>query len=707
MKKTLLTVCLSVFALAMTAMPAKRGVWKTIRLADGTEVRVEVRGDEHLRYLQAEDGTRYVENADGTYSVAVMENLRAAAAKRRSLIGSEQKAMAPRLNPLRTSYAGTGKKFLGEKKGLIILANFSDMTFASGHDKAFYEKLANELNYTESPFRGSVRDYYRAQSNGQFDLTFDVVGPITLSKSYSYYGRNVIVGGSSTDEHSGEMIAEACKMVQNEVNFADYDWDGDGYVDQVFVLYAGKGEADGGVASTIWPHMFYLKYSDYGQVLTLGGVNINTYACSSELNGSNGCSGIGTICHEFSHCLGFADLYDTTYSGGYGMQSWDLLASGGYNGNSFCPANFTGYERWVAGWIEPIELRKDTVVTSQKSLTDNGETYVIYNENYKDELYFLDNRQRTGWDSYVPNSGLLITHLDYKADVWENNSVNDDATHQRYSPFHAGGPTQDEYGSYSYIPANDVYPCNGNDSLTNTSNPEASLFNTNIDGTNLMGKAVLGITRNDDGTMAFSFRGLAGTNYDETPGAVLFNETFDKCSGTGGNDGQWSGNIATSVFTPDVSGWVCKTSKGADRCAKFGARNNYTEVSTPVFYAGTKARLTFKAAPWTNDDNTIDISYNNTTLQRIFTEEGKWTEYSIDFDGAGFGRLYFACDGRFFLDDVKVVVAGDASAVIDVNADVAKKADGKIYTIDGRYVGNNSKTLGKGIYIVNGRKFVK
>lgn len=696
------------FGMASYAVPAKPGAWKTISLADGRTVLVQQCGDEHLRYWQAKDGTCYVENADGQWLVADMNGLRSAAMAQRKLMATAQKNMAAKRNAAPKKIAGVGKKYLGDKKGLIILAQFPDKPFDESHDNAFFNKLANQDNFFDPPFIGSVHDYFRDQSHGQFNLTFDVVGPVTLSKNSSYYGNNVIFAdGSSDDAHAGAMVAEACLAAADVVDFNDYDWDGDGQADQVFVLYAGKGEADGGGSSTVWPHMFYLSYSDYGKSLTIDGVVVDTYACSSELNGRGTSSGIGTICHEFSHCLGFADVYDTTYSGGYGMDEWDLMASGSYNGSSFCPSGYTGYEKWVAGWIEPIELRKDTVVTSQKAQSEGGETYIMYNDNNHNEFYFIDNRQLSGWDAYVPNHGLLVTHIDYDARVWENNAVNDNPNHQRCTPLHPG---QFLYGnkvpSY-YDSALDTYPCYELDSLTNTSNPAATLFNANTDGTKFMNKALLDIAESDDGTMSFRFRGNPADNGDEEPGEVVFCETFDNCSGTGGNDGLWSGNIATSTFVPDIEDWVSGVCRGANKCAKFGSRSSAAEVTSPEFHADTKVRLTFKAAPWEGDGNIIEVSYGDTALGSFTMEEGKWTTVSVDFDGVGAGRLKFVTDGRLFLDEVKVFVPDSESGIVKIGGFDGKKADGRIYSIDGCFVGTDKNVLKKGIYIVDGHKFVK
>ena len=699
MRKTLLSLCIAMASLSAFAVPAKKGGQVVIRLVNGTELKAELQGDEFMHYYLAEDGKCYTQNADGLYEPVNREALRQKALQKRAVV---TKNIAAKRKQMKRDASGKSG-FFGQKKGLIMLVQFPDRQFQAAHDKQFYEDFANKENYVSGEFRGSVRDYYHAQSDGQFELTFDVIGPLTAPMSYQYYGQNA---SSGSDAHVGTLVTWALEQCKGKVNFKDYDWDGDGYVDQVFLLYAGQGENyEGAPSDNIWPHMFYLTSSDYGKVWDTGeGVYVNTYACSCELNQKKGCDGIGTVCHEFSHCLGFMDLYDTTYSGGYGMDDWDLLHSGNYNGNGFCPANFTGYEKWVAGWIEPTELRKDTIVSAMKSLSDGGDTYIIYNENNRNEYYFLDNRQRTGWDSALPGSGLLITHVDYNESIWKANNINNDPEHQRMSPFHADNLPKYRNASgdpYPYVEDGVVK----NNSLTGTSKPAATLFNANINGSNLMGKDVLDIVQNADGTIAFRFQGMEGSNIDIVPGAVLFEESFDTNEGKGGNDDVWN-PTTTAALKTDVSGWVYNKGYAANKCARFGSKAVPGEASTPIFNVPCKVRLSFKAAPFKGDDNTMDVYFGNKMLERFFMDEGKWNDLTVEFESNGYDRVYFNGGLRFFLDDVKVVVAGE-TGIEDITVDATTPRDGRIYTLDGRYVGNSFNALGKGIYIVNGRKYVK
>lgn len=481
--KRLFTLWVVLFVvLSAMAVPAKPGVWRTISLTDGTLVKVQLVGDEFMHYYQSADGTRYLyDAASATYQVysdSQFSNSRRKAVARRAKANNRRAVRRK---------ADVTNIFQGTKKGLIILAQFTDSKFQSGHDRALYNKIANAENYTDNGFKGSVKDYFKAQSAGQFELDFDVVGICPLKNPCSYYGGNDAYTGD--DLRAGEMVAEACQWAATQgVDFSQYDWDGDGEVDQVFVLYAGMGEADGGAASTVWPHMYYLSESDYGKSLSFNGVKVDTYACSAELNGRGKLDGIGTFCHEFSHCMGFPDLYDTGYSGWFGMGAYDLMCAGNYNGDGKCPAGYSAYEKHECGWItfqDVTLIEEDLNVTGLKAISEGAGAYVLKNKAHEDEYYIIENRQKTGWDAYLPSEGVMITHVDYDAYIWWNNMPNTKGNyydehknvyyndHQRLTIFRAGKSTSD-YGFTS-----DLYPYNTNNSLTAESNPAATLYNLN------------------------------------------------------------------------------------------------------------------------------------------------------------------------------------------------------------------------------------
>ena len=655
--------------LSVWAVPAKRGVWCSLSLVDGTEVKAQLVGDEFLHYYVSEDGTKYVQDeSTGLYRKMTDEvTAQRRAAVRRAQAQGRQKRM------LRKAQASN--VFQGTKKGLIILVQFTDSKFKSGHDLALYERIANDENYSGNNFRGSIKDYFKAQSHGLFELDFDVAGICQLQHTYAYYGKN----SNDNDVRAGQMVAEACLWAhEHGTDFSKYDWDGDGEVDQVFVLYAGHGEASYDKdPDTIWPHMHYLSASDYGKSLSLDGVTVDTYACSCELNGDGNLDGIGTFCHEFSHCMGFPDLYDTSYAGWFGMGDFDLMCSGSYNGDSKCPAGYSAYEKAECGWLtlkDMTNIEQETSIVGVQPMSADGDAYIIKNKGHKDEYYILENRQKTRWDSYLPASGLMITHVDYDADIWDWNMPNtsgkyEDANgntktndHQRLTIFRAGKST-DEYGD-----ASDLYPYGSNNSLTKTSSPASTLYNTNSDGSKYMHVAITDIAIAADGTASFTLskEEHQGGDVPVTPsGSTMLYESFDKCTGTGGNDGIWGGrSIGAGTPTYDNKGWTSTQGKvyASSACVRVGTSSVNGDITTPSFTVNGKAVLSFKAGAWntSGDGTTLNLSVSNGTISpsSVTMKKGEWTDYNVTITANGNVKTTFkASKLRFFLDEVKVTDA--------------------------------------------------
>jgi len=712
MKKFLFTLIALVLATAASAVPARPGLWKTISLADGSILRVELCGDEFGCYWQTADGRFFVCDNDNHFFETTQTELnqrRFARLSHNTLRSSVLRHSHPRLQ--KSQSVGN---FIGKKKGLIILVEFQNKKFLAGHDRAYYERVANELGFSEGDYQGSVKDYFLSQSKGLFELDFDVVGPYTVSHNYEYYGQP---SSSNLDAHPWEMIVEACQQAATDgIHFTDYDWNGDGECEQVFVLYAGEGQSDSYDANTIWPHEFELTQvkengeSVYPTAYFVGGCYVDTYACSNELTSKGGPSGIGTMCHEFSHCMGLPDLYDVYYGGNFGMGHWDLMANGVYNGNAFCPASYTSYERMVCGWLNPVELQADTLVNEMKPLSEGGTPYIIYNQAHPDEYYLLENRQQSGWDAGLPSNGMLVLHVDYDEKVWMDNIVNSTVdyrgvpgmndqynTHPRLTLIHADNENDKRFwrsSSQAYIMTTeqtDPYPYlwvkdDGeemvNDSLTDNSLPAATLYNANTDGSLFMNRGIKDITQHTDGTMAFRFESVSmkyvnvDTTLTEKPdlSGAIFYESFNRCIGTGGNDGLFKGSsdVASAEFIPDNDGWESMAMTGGARCAKFGNAANDGIVTTPgIMLTGETLELSFKAAPWSRDDTSLSLSVsgNGQLEQSSFTmTEGQWGKFKTTITGNGRITITFTPGRRFFLDEV-LLRDPSASGIIHISTD--------------------------------------
>ena len=730
MKKFFVTMLLMATTMTMMAVPAKKGVWKTLKLQDGTEVKAQLVGDEHGHFWMTEDGKAYATQGDAEIYKQV---------EKKTII-ERAKARRAKVNAKRAQRRvfGHPTTILGKKKAIMLLVNFKDTKFKAANNKELYERIANEEGFSEGNFKGSMADYFKAQSRGKFELDFDIVGPLTVSKNAKYYGENDSKGN---DKHPGEMICEAVELAKEQVDdWTVYDWDGDGYVDQVYVVYAGKGAADGGASTTIWPHAYDLESSNYygdgdGPVKVGENLYVNSYACGPELEGQTGSiGGIGTMCHEYSHCLGYPDFYDTDYSGGQGMGSWDLMDQGSYNGDGYQPAGYTSYERWFAGWEEPIELKADDVeVSNMKSLQNGGEFYIIYNDKNANEYYLLENRQLDGWDAELPEAGMLILHCDYDANVWEQNGPNEDPDHQRFTVVPADGKIQTYKwdGDTYFSEEGDPFP-QGSRNFFNknfktsdkVAKNAAQFFTKTSNGTNWMSGSVESITQNADGTISFKY--VAGTttgNDDDDNGGgtqgggdkpvvegALFYESFDQCSGNGANDGQWSSTVAgkSTDFNPDNDGWVSGAYYGGYQCARFGKGSEVGVATSPEFTTTNEAILTFNAAGWGKDGKLLKLSAEGATVifepASVTLKGSEWTTYTVKMKGAGNIKLVFTPEKRFFLDEVLVK---DATPTGIETINTYKTTTNRIYTLDGRFVGTDPDLLPHGLYIINGKKIVK
>lgn len=383
---------------------------------------------------------------------------------------------------------------VGSPRIPIVLVQYSDFKMRSSNPASTFQGQFNTNTR-------SALQYFKDQSNEQYTPQFDILGPVTLSKTRAYYGARTT---SDNDAKPGSMVGEAVKQLTN-VDWSLYDNDKNGSVDVVIILYAGPGEAQGANSNAIWPHQWYLSSayyygrSDYNAFYQ-NGVKIDKYACFCETSGSSdygtSVDGIGTFCHEFSHCLGLPDYYETTYANGYfGMGNWSLMNSGSYLGNSKCPAGYTAYEKEFMGWMQIPTAVANTKYTLNNIDSKNCNAVRIYNPQSSNEYYILENRGKTGWNSYQAASGLMINHITYSATAWSSNTVNNSQP-QRMTIIPADNKltTASESG--------DLYPYNGNNKLTDTSTPAASL---NTGTQKLMGKPITEITKNSDGTVSFWF----------------------------------------------------------------------------------------------------------------------------------------------------------------------------------------------------------
>ncbi|MDE6175940.1 MAG: M6 family metalloprotease domain-containing protein, partial [Paramuribaculum sp.] len=476
MNRFLTLAAAAVLPLALAAVPAKRG--KIMKLQpDGTEIPVEIIGDERAHVVLSEDGLLLMPDSEGRYCYATAtatgdfapsqvvaspaasrsaaESLFVAslarfsyddaaemAARLRSVAPARNLARAPKaaakasgLNELATPGACSSTfPTQGEVRSLVILVSYSNLAITINNPREYFDNYWNKTGFSEDKATGSVRDYFISQSGGRFKPQFDVYGPVKLPNRQSYYGANDSWG---QDRFAHEMAIHACELLDDEIDFSIYDSDKDGLVDNVYIIYAGLPESGAGGANTVWPHSFDISSTNNTLNTTFDGVTIDHYACSSEYSEMYVPAGIGTPCHEFSHVLGLPDLYST--DGRYNSETpyeWSVLDRGTYLNDARTPLGYSLFERYALGWAEPRVLDGPMDVTLREISTGDGA--IVLTEN-PDEYFLFENRQKNGWDSYAPASGMLVWHIDYDRDAWDRNAVNNNSLHQRVDVEEADG----------------------------------------------------------------------------------------------------------------------------------------------------------------------------------------------------------------------------------------------------------------------------
>lgn len=567
---TIIYVYLNVFGSILTvhSMPAIR---KPIEVTqpDGTKLTILLKGDEFLHFAQTTDGYDLKQNKEGFYTYArrdpegrlltgdvIARNVGDRSIPEQAFLSTVKtgvtfsntvlnSALHRRMNSaqrggvtLRSSLEiplGLLSDYprTGTAKSLVILVNFADTAFKVANTGSAFTDMLNLPGYNQNDHVGSVRDYYRYNSGGQFSPDFVVVGPVTVSNPMAYYGANDKDGN---DLRPAKMVYEACKLADDLVNFSDFDYDADGYVDNVYIYYAGKGEADGGGENTIWPHSWSLVSSK--DTLTLDGKKIDAYACSAELNGQTGLmTGMGTFTHEYSHILGLTDMYDVDYEKyngeAFDLNYWSLMAYGAYNNNSSTPPCLTLPERYLLGWATPVELNstQDVTVTDLGS-TNNG--YLIKTSD-SGEYFLIENRQQSKniWDAYLPYHGMLVYHVDLRtdqtisvnywgttmtlimSDLWRMNVVNALAAHQCCDIEEADNEPLLYNGKnyYEYIASIQADPFPGTSHASRFSdNTAPSMMTWNG---SFVGKPISSITEKN-GIVRFKFMDFSGFNRTPT-----------------------------------------------------------------------------------------------------------------------------------------------------------------------------------------------
>ncbi|MDR0511461.1 MAG: M6 family metalloprotease domain-containing protein [Rikenellaceae bacterium] len=441
-----------------------------VQQADGSELTIRLHGDEYGHWVTTLDGYDVMQGPDKNYYYADQlfdgsmqpsrfrasnssarnpETARYLSAKPRNMGAfSARRGAAERRAELAVRQSTreprpATRADVDNRRLLVILVNFTDKSFVTASPNAQFTAMLNQSGYSGNNGHGSAKDYFTDNSGGRFVPTFDVVGPVTLSHNMAYYGAN---NADGEDARPQQMAFDAITAANAAgVDFTQYatDYSNGRFIDQIFIFYAGRGEADGGDDDTIWPHAYVFPNNT-----VVDGCTLDRYACASELtkyydayNGEVRMTSIGTVCHEFAHTLGLQDMYDTDYTdNGYslGLDVLSLMSGGNYNYDGILPAGLTAFERWQAGWITEVNLATMAGTVELPPLNSSTDKAYYLPTDKQGERYFFENRNPNyKWDSKLGGSnckGLIVYHYDRSDNIvvsgkkasrmWADNEVN-------------------------------------------------------------------------------------------------------------------------------------------------------------------------------------------------------------------------------------------------------------------------------------------
>lgn len=153
-----------------------------------------------------------------------------------------------------------------------------------------------------------------------------------------------------------------------------------------------------------------------------------------------------------------------------------------------------------------------------------------------------------------------------------------------------------------------------------------------------------------------------------------FYESFNDCNGTGGNDDQWSGSIASSAWDTSVAdndGWTKSgNAYKAKECLRIGKVGSVTTPALGITDASVD--LSFKAAAWNSSTEKTTMKVSVVGTGKIKVGGTEYTEYSFDIEKGSWStlgakitgansltKLTFSSQGsdndRFFLDEVEIL----------------------------------------------------
>ena len=721
-----------------------------VKQPDGTTVTLLMRGDEYLSFMTTTDGYTVTKGSDGFYRYAelndgklkatafIAKNPEARQQNELSFLASQKKNIHPEMSETAKERKANAAQMCAPAyqpqadgkhraasiwsrinyqnfKGLVILVNWNDCKFTMNNPQAFYQKLTSEKNLVDKTrshypvdINGSARDYFYDNSMGIFDPAFDVVGPVDIDFSCKYPEPKDENGNESSGfydriiEISGAILDKA----NATVDFKNYDLNSDGVIDMVYFIFAGYGSyVQGNDNHYLWPHANDMTSYSKWYGWRYDGKYFGRYACSVEIQDYEGYAnyhvwldGIGTICHEFSHVLGLADHYDTNYEENGQAEDpgeWDVMAGGPDMNFGLTPVGYNAFERYILGFADEGIQTLDVAGNYQLEPFNTGNKFFFLKTGTKDDDFFIENRQKQGWDTYLPGHGMLVWRAETSnSSVWKGNTVNNNANHMYFQLLKA---RTDKAISTVYTP----FPGLGNvTNLTSTSTPALLSWAGKEADMDLYD-----ITENEDGTITFragkdlfesaleNFEAMAITTADATeqPGVFcnwnLAKATIEQVADNLGNGLhvvklQRNGTLTSSPLTKSIRNLSLKVWNGSQKVRL------YVKYSTDGSQWTTLTSIDGK--------QTIELAKNNTATLTYSSAIPVGAQLQISM-------LSTSDKAATYIDDIQVSLSGESTGISQPAA--KNQLSGAIYNLAGQRL--RSSDGYKGLIISNGKKLIK
>lgn len=351
----------------------------------------------------------------------------------------------------------------GTLRNLVVLIRFTDHKNRTLPTKDDIEILMNHRGPHPLCPSGSVRDVVLENSYGALTLESVVTDWIDLDDTEFFYANNA--SGRSNRIYGALRYALNYTDVNNMVNFSYFDTDRNGHIDSVTFLHSGYAAEFGGRDSAgateinrIWSHKWTIQ-GPGGPFISRSRIRVSDYQLSPALWRTSGASigRVGVIAHELGHVLGLPDLYDTN-GGGSGIGQYGLMSSSwGWDGSQHYPPHMSAWSKYALGWLDATEPREgiNRIEAVEVQSTTVPQLYKITAGFPVGEFLLIENRQRIGFDSQLPQGGLAIWHIDYTTGLGGQRFRDSHRTEGH--PWQVGWPQNGNHYGIALVQADGLY----------------------------------------------------------------------------------------------------------------------------------------------------------------------------------------------------------------------------------------------------------